>query len=245
MDGSAALLRRDATKVRIFDGFYAENTHGLFGFFWDPVKNSQIAKCVYPIDAWSTSRGTEVGTSESKVVDRCSNNFVKNEKDPCPPPDHVVTLNSFMCDDEQEEGASCLQRAFKAKAGGPQYRDFMHKCKSVEWVMDCSHMELVLSRDQETWETEGTPRPTGWLWAHKGPKLKFQEELKEDSELKDLLCGLRRWDKDTWQPTGTGLEQSKYLLQIVYTNEYAGDTKAEEIFELIDLDELCTEHVFE
>jgi len=245
MDGAAAVLRRDATKVRVFDGFFGNPKNGLFGFFWDPVKNLKIAQCAYPIDSFSAFRVKDL--AEDSPRDRCSRVISVAESVGCPPSQIVHDLEAVMCGEEGEEGfvdgmkrPSCLQQMLEAKANAQEYTDFWHKCPTEgSRNMDCSHTEVIINRNQTFIETEESPRATGWVWAHKGPALKSVQEVQGDEELQQLLCRLHRWDAKKWQPTGYGLEQPRHLLQVIMTNEYAGDTKADDLFDLIDLEELC------
>lgn len=240
MDGSAQVLRRDATKVRAFDAAFThalEQGRGVFGYFWDPAKNMDLVKCASPIDSWSACR---VKGSKDGQRDRCGAVITKNDLCVfCPAPRMVHNLEVFDCD-EKDEGPSCIQQMLEAKkVNARKYTDFVLDCSLGMDPMDLSHTEVVLVRDQYVTETQDNPRATGWVWAHTGPRLKTHKELQDDKELQKLLCGLYTWNAELWEPTGKGLEQPRYLLQMITKDGYAGDKKADEFFDLIDLEWLC------
>lgn len=242
MDGSAVVLRRDATKVRVFDGFFpgALDRNGVFGFYWDPDENVNIAKCAYPIDSWTERRVQEL--TDEPQMDRCAK-IVNTEGDPCPPPELVMSIESFMCDNNLgDSGPSCIQKMFQAKkANAEEYNGFFHQCPDITTpVMDCTHSEVVIERYFHHAKTnQDSPRATGWLWAHNGPSLKSQTDISEDIYLTELLCGLYFWNAEKWQPSGMGLKQPKYMLQMITMTGFAGDKSADEIFDLINLEQLC------
>lgn len=234
------MFRRDATKLLVFDGFFTPRKDGFFGVFWDPDKNLKVSQCAYPVDSFSVCRYKEVGTESDEDKDRCSDIIFCAFQDIAgATPQRVLDLKPFMCNDEKKEESiaekkpSCIQQMLEVKKKKAEYQDFMHRFKNENRTKDFSYTEVVIDRDQSYVETDDSPRnATGWLWVHKGPELKRHKALQGDTRIKELLCGLYHWD--------AGLEHPRYLLQMISSTDYAGDTKADDIFDVIDLGQLCS-----